>query len=55
MNLPDEAHAIHEATLILWQLLEDALAENKPGPVSVGVRTETGACLFETLTSPVDD
>lgn len=55
MDLRDEAHAIHEATLIIWHLLEDASAEGRVGNVSVSIRTETGACLFEASTSPVGE
>lgn len=51
MDLSDEGSAIHEASLIIWQLLENARAEDRPGPVKVGIRTATGACLYETSTS----
>ena len=55
MEVPDDAHAIHEASLIIWQLLATARAEGRPGAVSVSVRTETGACVYETSTSADDE
>jgi hypothetical protein len=55
MEVADDAHAIHEASLIIWQLLAKARAEGRLGPVSVAVRTETGACLYEASTSTEDE
>ncbi len=50
VNLQDEANAICEASQIIWQLLQQAQAERRPGAVSVSIRTETGAWLYETST-----
>lgn len=47
MNLPHEAEAIHEATLLIFHLLEDAEAKGRPCEVMVGIRNETGACIYE--------
>ena len=54
MEVPDDANAIHEASLIIWQLLATARAEGRPGAVSVSVRAETGGCVYETSASPDD-
>lgn len=51
IELGDDALAIREATLIVWQLLSDAAAEDRVGSVSISIRTETGACLYEASTS----
>ena len=51
--LSNDALAIHEATMIVWQLLSDASAEGRIGDVTVSIRTETGACIYEASTSPV--
>ena len=51
LDLADDAHAICEASNIICQLLETASAEGRPGPVSVSVRSEAGACLYEASTS----
>ena len=55
MELPDEAHAIHEASMIIEQLAEDALAGGRPGTVLVGIRSQTGACLYEASPSLAGD
>ena len=55
MDLHEEGHAIREATLIVWQLLSDASAEKRTGRVSVRIRTEAGACVYEASTSPAGD
>lgn len=55
MDLSDEAQAIHEASLIIQQLVEAASAECRPGTVAVGISTEAGAFLYEASTSPADD
>ena len=51
VELDDDALAIHEATLIIWQLFADASAEDRVGTVSISIRTENGACLYEASTS----
>ena len=51
--LSNDVLAIHEATMIVWQLLSDASAEGRIGDVTVSIRTETGACIYEASTSPV--
>ncbi|RYB07112.1 DUF6894 family protein [Lichenibacterium ramalinae] len=51
MDLSDDAQAIHEATLVISQLLADAAAEGRVGSISVEIRSETGACLYEASTS----
>ena len=53
IELGDDALAIHEASLIVWQLLSDAAAEGRIGNVSVSIRTGTGACIYETSNAPV--
>ena len=53
IKLSNDALAIHEATMIVWQLLSDASAEGRIGDVTVSIRTETGACIYEASTSPV--
>ena len=50
IDLRHDALAIHEATLIVWQLLSDASAEGCVGDVKVSIRTETGACIYEAST-----
>lgn len=55
IDLDNDALAIREATLIVWQLLSDASAEDRIGSVTVAIRTGTGACIYEASTSPVDE
>ena len=55
IDLNDDASAIHEAAMIVWQLLSDASAEGHVGNVTVSIRTATGACIYEASTSPVDE
>jgi hypothetical protein len=55
IDLSHDALAIHEATLIVWQLLSDASAESRVGHVAVSIRTETGACIYEASTSPANE
>ena len=55
IELSNDALAIHEATMIVWQLLSDASAEGRIGDVTVSIRTETGACIYEASTSPVNE
>ena len=55
MDLRQEGHAIREATLIVWQLLSDASAEKRTAKVSVRIRTEAGACVYEASTSSAGD
>ena len=55
IELSDDTLAIKEATMIVWQLLSDASAEGRIGNVTVRIRTETGACIYEASTSPVDE
>lgn len=55
LDLQDEVEAGHEAALIVWQLLSDVTAQGCIGNVSVTIRTETGARVHETSTSPADD
>ena len=50
IELSDDAIAIHEATIIVWQLLSDASAEGRIGNLTVSIRTETGACVYEAST-----
>lgn len=54
IDLSDDALAIHEATMIVWQLLSDASAGNRIGNVTVSIRTETGACIYEASTSSAE-
>ena len=51
--LHDEAQAIHEATQIVWQLLADASAAGRTEGVSVSIRTESGACVFDVSSLPL--
>jgi hypothetical protein len=51
MNLPHEAEAIHEATLLIFHLLEDAEVKGRPCKAMVGIRNETGACIYEMWSS----
>ena len=55
IDLGDDALAIQEATLIIWQILSDAAAEGRIGNVTVSIRTATGACVYEASTSPADE
>ena len=55
IDLNDDASAIHEAAMIVWQILSDASAEGRVGNVTVSIRTEAGACIYEASTSPVDE
>ena len=55
IDLSDDALAIQEATLIIWQILSDAAAEGRIGNVTVSIRTATGACVYEASTSPADE
>ena len=55
MALSDEDLAIAEANMIVLQVLEDALADGRPGCVTVRIRTDQGACLYESSTSPVSE
>lgn len=51
MELADEAHAIHEAAMIIEQLVDEAQAEGRPGTIVVGIRDGSDACLYEASTS----
>jgi hypothetical protein len=53
IDLSDDALAIHEAAMIVWQVLSDASAEGRIGNVTVSIRTETGACIYEASTFPM--
>ena len=55
LDLRDEATAISEASMIIFQLLEKASAERKPGAVAISIRTESGDCLYEASTTSSGD
>ena len=55
MDLKDEAHAIHEATLIIDQLTQDADWNKRRSTILVSIRNEDGASLYDASTSFVED
>jgi hypothetical protein len=55
LELADDAHAICEASHIINQLIQTASAEGRPGAVSVSIRSESDACLYETSTCAGED
>jgi hypothetical protein len=50
LELTDDAHAICEASHIIFQLLETASVDGRPGFVSVSIRIESGASFYEAST-----
>ena len=55
MDLKDEAHAIHEASLIIEQLAEDAHWNKRRSTILVSIRSEDGASLYDASTSFAED
>jgi hypothetical protein len=55
LDLSHDTLAVQEAMMIVWQLLSDASAQNRIANVAVSIRTDTGACIYEASTSPVNE